>query len=65
MDTLTLREMQILRLVGDYSLSGVGRILGMDVKTVKSHLHTGIYPKLGVHSKTQAAVWAWKQGLIR
>ena len=61
---LTQREMEVLELVaGGKSNSDVGRQLFITVKTVKYHL-TGIFSKLGVSNRTEAAAFAITHGLV-
>jgi DNA-binding NarL/FixJ family response regulator len=38
--------------------------LGISEKTVKAHL-TSVFRQLGVDDRTQAAVWARQNGLVR
>ena len=61
---LTPRELQVLRHVG-YGLSNdeIARSMGISVETVKEHVQN-ILRKMGVQDRTQAAVWAVKQGLV-
>ncbi len=61
---LTNRETQVLRHVSmGLSNREVGKSLGISVETVKEHVQN-ILRKLDVNDRTQAAVWALKQGLI-
>ena len=61
---LTPREVQVLRHVG-YGLSNheIARSMGISVETIKEHVQN-ILRKMGVQDRTQAAVWAVKQGLV-
>ena len=61
---LTPRELQVLRHVG-YGLSNheIARSMGISVETIKEHVQN-ILRKMGVQDRTQAAVWAVKQGLV-
>ena len=61
---LTPRELQVLRHVG-YWLSNdeIARSLEISVETIKEHVQN-ILRKMGVQDRTQAAVWAVKQGLV-
>ena len=61
---LTPRELQVLRHVG-YGLSNdeIARSMEISVETVKEHVQN-ILRKMGVQDRTQAAVWAVKQGLV-
>jgi len=61
---LTNRETQVLRHVSmGLSNREVGKSLGISVETVKEHVQN-ILRKLDVNDRTQAAVWALKNGLI-
>jgi len=61
---LTSRELQVLRHVG-YGLSNdeIARSLSVSIETIKEHVQN-ILRKMGVQDRTQAAVWAVKQGLV-
>jgi DNA-binding NarL/FixJ family response regulator len=60
---LTERELTILGLVADgLSNKEIGLKLGIAEKTVKTHL-TAVFQRLGVVSRTQAALWAQRRGL--
>ncbi|WP_135555473.1 response regulator [Paenibacillus cymbidii] len=60
---LTDREMEVLRLIaGGRSNQEVADELYIGVKTVKFHV-TNILAKLGVEDRTQAAIYAFKNGL--
>ena len=60
---LTVREQEILEMIGDgLQNKTIARRLGISERTVKSHL-TNIYQRLGVTDRTQAALWAQRQGL--
>ena len=61
---LTNRETQVLRHVSmGLSNREVGKSLGISVETVKEHVQN-ILRKLDVNDRTQAAVWALKNGMI-
>ena len=61
---LTNRETQVLRHVSmGLSNREVGKSLGISVETVKEHVQN-ILRKLDANDRTQAAVWAVKEGLI-
>ena len=61
---LTNRESQVLRHVSmGLSNREIGKSLGISVETVKEHVQN-ILRKLDVNDRTQAAVWALKNGLI-
>lgn len=61
---LTDRELEVLRLVGQGSSnSEIARTLFISEKTAKNHL-THIFEKIGVTDRTQAALFAVRQGLV-
>ncbi|QGJ70001.1 Two-component system response regulator [Planctomycetales bacterium 10988] len=61
---LTQRESQVLRqLALGLSNKEIARTLHISVETVKEHVHN-ILEKLGVNGRTQAAVWAVRNGLL-
>ena len=61
---LTNREMQVLRHVAlGLSNKEVGTSLGISVETVKEHVQN-ILRKIDATDRTQAAVWAVKQGFV-
>ena len=63
-EALTERETEVLRLVGKgLSNKEIGRELNIGEKTVKTHV-SNILSKLGVVSRTQAALHAVKVGLV-
>lgn len=62
---LSEREREVLVLVASGSANKqIARRLGISEKTVKGHL-THIFQALGVHDRTQAALWAERHGLLR
>jgi NarL family two-component system response regulator LiaR len=62
-DELTEREMEVLRAIAQgKSNQEVADALFIGVKTVKFHV-TNILAKLGVEDRTQAAIYAYKNGL--
>jgi two-component system, NarL family, response regulator LiaR len=62
-EELTEREMEVLRLIAKgKSNQEVADDLFIGVKTVKFHV-TNILAKLGVEDRTQAAIYAFKNGL--
>jgi NarL family two-component system response regulator LiaR len=62
-DELTEREMEVLRLIASgRSNQDVADELFIGIKTVKFHV-TNILAKLGVEDRTQAAIYAFKNGL--
>jgi NarL family two-component system response regulator LiaR len=61
---LSKRELEVLRALAEgRSNKEIARSLWLAPQTVKFHL-TGIYRKLDVRSRTQAANWAYRHGLI-
>ncbi|HZO28656.1 MAG TPA: response regulator transcription factor [Chloroflexota bacterium] len=63
-DILSQRETEVLRLVArGLANKHVARELGIAQSTVKVHVH-GILSKLGLLSRTQAALYAARTGLI-
>jgi DNA-binding NarL/FixJ family response regulator len=61
---LSRREMEILQLIGSgCSDSEIADRLAISMKTVRNHI-TNIYEKLGVHSRADAVVWAWRHKLV-
>jgi DNA-binding NarL/FixJ family response regulator len=60
---LTRREREVLRLVArGESNKRVAAALGLSEGTVKSYL-SGVFEKLGVGDRTQAALWAVRNGM--
>lgn len=63
-ETLTDRETEVLRLLaGGYANKEIARELVIGEKTVKTHV-SNILAKLGVQSRTQAALYAVRIGLV-
>ncbi len=61
---LTRRETQVLRHVAlGLSNKEIGRSLGISIETVKEHVQN-ILRKVKLNDRTQAAVWAIRQGLV-
>jgi DNA-binding NarL/FixJ family response regulator len=62
---LTSRERDVLELViaGDANKQ-IARKLGISEKTVKGHL-TNLFQRIGVQDRTQAALWAERNGIFR
>ncbi|HEY71140.1 MAG TPA: response regulator transcription factor [Anaerolineae bacterium] len=62
---LTEREMEVLKLIANgYSNQKIADQLVITVGTVKGHV-SNILGKLHLADRTQAAVYAWQQGLIQ
>jgi DNA-binding NarL/FixJ family response regulator len=60
---LTERELDVLRCVaGGLPNKLIARELGISEKTVKAHL-TRVFQQIGVSDRTQAALWAQRNGL--
>ena len=63
-DALTTRETDVLRLVaGGKANKEIAFELGIGEKTVKTHV-SNVLSKLGVQSRTQAALYAAKAGIV-
>jgi two-component system, NarL family, response regulator LiaR len=61
---LSEREREVLRLIADGRTNGeIAARLVISEKTVKSHVNN-ILSKLQVTDRTQAAVYAWREGLM-
>src|SRR5438128_4368168 len=64
LDALTEREVKVLQLLARGSANKqIARDLGIAEKTVKTHV-SSILGKLGVQSRTQAALYAGRVGLV-
>lgn len=62
---LTEREMEVLKLIAKgQSNSEIADNLVISVNTVKGHV-SNILSKLHLADRTQAAVYAWQQGIVR
>ena len=62
---LSARELEVLRLIADgRSNAAIAEKLVISEKTVKVHV-SNILSKLHILDRTQAAVFAWQQGLVR
>ena len=62
---LTDREMEVLKLIASgMSNSEIAEKLVISVNTVKGHV-SNILSKLQLADRTQAAVYAWEQGIMR
>jgi DNA-binding NarL/FixJ family response regulator len=61
---LTPRELEVLRLVGDGKPNKeIAAQLGISEPTARRHV-SNILAKLGLSSRTQAALWAVREGLV-
>ncbi|GCE51150.1 two-component system, NarL family, response regulator LiaR [Thermosporothrix hazakensis] len=61
---LTERELDVLRLIAEgFSNTAIAEKLVISEKTVKGHV-SNILNKLHIEDRTQAAVLAWRQGLM-
>jgi two-component system, NarL family, response regulator LiaR len=64
-DTLTERELDVLKAVADGLTNGeIARHLHIGEETVKTHI-SSVLRKLGLAHRTQAAVYALRTGLVR
>ncbi len=62
---LTTRELEVIRLIADgLSNTEIAERLFLSEKTVKSHV-SNILAKLHVTDRTQAAVYAWREGIMK
>ena len=62
---LSERELEVLKLIADgMSNAAIAERLIVSVKTVKSHV-SNILSKLHLADRTQAAVYAWREGVVR
>ena len=62
---LSDREMQVLKLIADgMSNAEISKVLFISEKTTKSHV-SNILGKLHLADRTQAAVYAWRKGVVR
>jgi NarL family two-component system response regulator LiaR len=62
---LSERELEVLKLIADgASNEEIAERLVISAKTVKSHV-SNILSKLHVVDRTQAAVYAWREGVVR
>jgi NarL family two-component system response regulator LiaR len=62
---LTEREIEVLRLIADgLSNARIAEKLVISEKTVKGHV-SNILGKLHLADRTQAAVYAWREGIVR
>jgi DNA-binding NarL/FixJ family response regulator len=60
---LTTRELEVLRLLGEGKPNkSIAAALGISERTARTHV-SNILAKLGLSSRTQAALWAAREGL--
>jgi DNA-binding NarL/FixJ family response regulator len=63
-DVLTPRELDVLRLIGAGKANKeIAACLELSERTVRTHV-SSILAKLGLSSRTQAALWAAREGLV-
>lgn len=61
---LTAREREVIVLVAEGRTNReIGRLLGVAERTARTHI-SNILTKLGLASRTQAAMWAVREGLV-
>lgn len=64
MPTLTVREIEVLKLIADGARTkGIAAILGVSVKTVEFH-RTKLYSKIGANNTATAVRWAMRTGYV-
>jgi NarL family two-component system response regulator LiaR len=64
-DDLTDREMEVLQCIAEGLANiDIATRLGISEKTVKSHV-SNILSKLYLTDRTQAAVYAWREGIVK
>jgi NarL family two-component system response regulator LiaR len=62
---LTPREMEVLKLIAEgLANADIAERLGVAEKTVKGHV-SNVLSKLHLADRTQAAVYAWREGVVR
>jgi len=60
-ERLTVREEEVLSFLADGQTNAeISEREKITLKTVEKHIEN-IYPKLGVNSRTAAAIWYWKR----
>lgn len=61
---MTVRELEVLRVIGaGRANKEIAAELGISERTARTHV-SNILGKLGLHSRTQAALWAVREGLV-
>ncbi len=64
-DRLTERELEILRLIAEgENNADIAQTLSITERTVKGHV-SNILSKLHLRDRTQAAVLAWREGMMQ
>ena len=64
-EVLSKREREVLRLMATgHRNQHIADALYLSPDTIKNHL-TRIYGRLGVHTRADAVVWAWRHGLVQ
>ncbi|MCG8317165.1 MAG: response regulator transcription factor [Pseudomonadales bacterium] len=64
-EDLTEREMEVLHCIADgMSNNDIAEKLNISEKTVKSHV-SNILSKLYLTDRTQAAIYAWREGIVK
>jgi DNA-binding NarL/FixJ family response regulator len=64
-EALSARELEVLAMIGEGLPNKlIARRLAISEKTVKAHL-TSVYRQIGVTDRTQAALWAQRNGVTR
>jgi NarL family two-component system response regulator LiaR len=62
---LSSREAEVMALIATgLSNEEIGRALFLSVNSIKTYIRTA-YAKIGVHSRSQAVLWAVKHGFVR
>jgi DNA-binding NarL/FixJ family response regulator len=64
LEQLTARELDVLRLLGEGRANKeIAAALALSERTARTHV-SSILAKLGLNSRTQAALWAVREGLV-
>lgn len=63
-EPLSQREVQVLRLLASGTTNtDIAQTLNIAEGTVKNHI-SNLYQRLNLHSRAEAAAWAWKNGYV-
>ena len=63
-EELTARELEVLRLLAEGRANKeIAAALSLSERTARTHV-SSILSKLGLNSRTQAALWAVREGLV-